>query len=115
MIQKNLDGVDGGLLFGPPLLEAADDGHQLLVVNLVVALGGVESAVVLGTGRLAAASFVANTRRRILEEVKHAISTQIKTEKFHFGERSYFLKQECIALSAGAEFFLRRSRVVEIS
>ena len=60
-----------------------------------------ESAVVLGKDRLAAASFVENTRRRILEEVKYAFSTLVKTEIFHYGERSCFLKQNRIALSTG--------------
>ena len=53
-----------------------------------------ESALVLGKDRLAASSFIKNTRRRILEEVKYAFSTLVKTERFYYGERSFFLQQE---------------------
>ena len=53
-----------------------------------------ESALVLGKDRLAASSFIENTRRRILEEVKYAFSTLVKTERFYYGERSFFLQQE---------------------
>ena len=42
-----------------------------------------ENAVVLGQDRLAAASFVENTRRQILEQVKYAFSTLAKAERFH--------------------------------
>ena len=53
-----------------------------------------ESAVVLGKDRRAAFSFIENTRRRILEEIKYAFSNLVKTERFYYGERSFFLKQE---------------------
>ena len=53
-----------------------------------------ESALVLGKDRVAASSFIKNTRRRILEEVKYAFSTLVKTERFYYGERSFFLQQE---------------------
>ena len=53
-----------------------------------------ESSVVLGKDRHAAFSFIENTRRRILEEIKYAFSTLVKTERFYYGERSFFLKQE---------------------
>ena len=53
-----------------------------------------QSALVLGKDRLAASSFIENTRRRILEEVNYAFSTLVKTERFYYGERSFFLQQD---------------------
>ena len=53
-----------------------------------------ESALVLGKDRLADSSFIENTRRRILEEVKYAFSTLVKTERFYYSKRSFSLQQE---------------------
>ena len=41
-----------------------------------------ESMLVLGKDRLVASLFIENTRGRILEEVKYAFSTLVKTERF---------------------------------
>ena len=43
VIAQNVNGKPGSLQFGSPLLKAADDGEQLLVVDLVVALSWVHA------------------------------------------------------------------------
>ena len=53
-----------------------------------------ESALVLGKNRLAASSFIENSRRQIREKVKYTFSTLVQTERFYYGERSFFLQQE---------------------
>jgi len=42
MVRKHTYGYSSGLELGPPLFKAFDNSKQLLVVDLIIAFGGVQ-------------------------------------------------------------------------